>query len=127
MSKKALIITDGTETIKNITQGITEVLSGYDITSCTADEFDGTSLLCADVFFIGCENSGSPSFSYLEEMLKHINLAARKCGVFTVNESALSYLCQLVKDSEAKMGNPLHITDNNIDKALLKNWVMSIL
>jgi len=98
---KALIITDGTDSIKSIAKLIKESLKGIKTTVCSADKFEGTDLLAADVFFIGCQNPSPSSFSYLEEILAHINLAARKCGIFSDNSKVIKYLKGIVKDCEA--------------------------
>ena len=55
---------------------------------------------------MGCEKPNPDSFSYLADLLKHINLAGRPCGVFSPgSEKAAKYLAGLVKDSEAAL-NP---------------------
>ena len=126
MSYKALIITDGTDSIKNITQLISGELNGTMVKTCSAQDFTGEELLPVDVFFIGCENPSPSSFSYLEEMLNHINLASRKCGVFSVNFKTLKYLCNIVKDCEADLGAPLHVASKEINKSLLKKWINSV-
>jgi len=126
VDKKALIITDGTESISNIANMINEALSGFDAQVCSGEAFEGTSLLAADVFFIGCEKSSPESFSYLEDMLAHINLASRKCGVFTTEEKSLSYLCGIVESCEARLGAPLHAASKEIDKAALKKWAQKV-
>jgi len=127
VSKKALIITDGTISIQSIAQLIAGALSGFKVKICAASEFDGTDLLPAEVFFIGCENSAPPSFSYLEEMLSHINLASRKCGVFSVKEKPLKYLAKIIKDCEADTGEPLLAPDGKINKTSLNKWLKKTL
>ena len=127
MSKKALIITDGTEAIKKIALNISDALTGFTVKVCSADKFEGTDLLPADVFFLGCERNSPSSFSYIEEMFKHISLASRKCSVFSVNLKTINYLCALVKDCEASLGAPLHVVSKEIDKSALKKWADSII
>jgi len=127
VSYTALIITDGTDSIKNITRLISGELNDTKVKTCSAQDFTGAELLPADVFFIGCENPSPSSFSYLEEMLNHINLASRKCGVFSVNLKTLKYLCNIVKDCEADLGAPLHVASKEIDKTKLKKWINSII
>ena len=127
MSKIALIVTDETEQIKKIAMNISDSLTGFTVKVCSADKFEGTDILPADVFFLGCSQSSPSSFSYIEEMLKHINLASRKCAVFTVNLKTISYLCALVKDCEARLGAPLHVVSKEPDKSALHNWVKSVI
>ncbi|MCL2180042.1 MAG: hypothetical protein FWB83_02855 [Treponema sp.] len=122
----ALIITDGTELIGSIALRIEETLEGYKVKICSADNFAGNDLLPADIFFLGCENPSPSSFAYLEEMLAHINLASRKCGVFSVKEKSIKYLAGILKDSEADCGEPLLFKDGEIKKAALKKWLNSI-
>lgn len=126
MSKKALIITDGTESIKTIAGCICNALKDFNVKTCSAENFEGTDLLPVDVFFLGCEKPSPLSFSYLEDMLSHINLSSRKCGVFSVNEEPITYLCKIVEDCEAHLGSPLHITSEKIPESELEKWVSSI-
>ena len=127
MSRKALIVTDGTEAIKSIAQNISDSLTGLDVKVCSAEVFEGTDLLPADIFFVGCSDISPASFSYLEEMLKHINLSSRKCAVFTVNKNTIAYLCGIVKDCEASLGAPLHVISKEPDKSSLNKWVKSVI
>ncbi|MCL2442155.1 MAG: hypothetical protein FWD13_01665 [Treponema sp.] len=127
MSNTALIITDGTSSIENISRLISGELNGVKVKICSAKDFAGTDLLPADIFFIGCEFPSPSSFSYLEQMLKHINLASRKCGVFSVNFKTLKYLCNLVKDCEADLGAPLHVASKEINKTKLNKWINSVI
>jgi len=127
VSKKALIITDGTAKIENIAHCISSALSGYDVKTCSSAKFEGTDILPVDVFFIGCEKPSPSSFSYLQEMLSHINLASRKCAIFSVNEDALDYLRAIVKDCEATLGSALHAKSENYEKSALVDWVKKVL
>jgi len=126
VSKKVLIVTDGSESIKKIARDISDVLSGFNVKTCSADKFEGTDLLPVDVFFLGCEQSSPSSYSYLEDMLSHINLASRKCAVFSVKGNTLNYLCGIVKDCEADLGAPLHVVSKEINKTALKKWVNTV-
>ena len=119
--KKVLIVTDGTETIHLIAQSISKTMADYDVKLCSAGEFEGTDLLPAGMFFLGCEKPNPASFAYLEEMLKHINLASRKCGIFSVNKEALKYLESTVKDCEADLKSPLLVDVK--DTSALTNWL----
>jgi hypothetical protein len=125
--KKALVITDETEIMKSAAQAISNALAAFDVKTCTAETFAGTDLLPAAVFFIGCETPNPASFSYLEKLLSHINLASRKCGIFSTNEDALKYLAGAAKDSEAYLREPLLITNGKIDEAAIESWIKSIL
>jgi len=122
---KVLIVTDGTEAIHLIAKSIAETMADCDVKTCTADEFEGTSLLSAGMFFLGCENPKPASFAYLEEMLSHINLALRKCGIFSVNKDALEYLESIVKDCEAALLTPLLVSDAK-DVSNQLNWLKGI-
>jgi len=113
--KRALIVSDGTESINLIARSIENELASFDVKTCTAQEFEGTSLLAADVFFIGCEKPNPSSFDYLGKMLAHINLVAKKCGIFSTDKKALNYLDDLVKDSEASLEKLLLADHNNSD------------
>jgi len=127
VSKKALIISDGTAKIENIAHCISSALSGYEVKICSSVKFEGTDILPVDIFFLGCEKPSPSSFSYLQEMLSHINLASRKCAIFSVNEDALNYLRAIVKDCEASLGSPLFVKNIDYEKSALVNWVKKVL
>jgi len=133
--KRALIVSDGAESINLIVRSIANELGdhgsgnqgslNFDVKTFTAQEFDGTSLLAADIFFIGCEKPNPSSFDYLGRMLAHINLAARKCGIFSTDDNALNYLVDLVKDSEAEL-EKLLLSEHNTDGSEVKELVNKI-
>ena len=125
MSMNVLIITDGTEAIQSVAQLITGAMPDYKVNVCSAQNFKGTDLLPADVFFIGCEESKPASFVYLEKMLLHINLASRKCGIFSVKEKTISYLRKMIKDCDASPGEPLVAA--GIKKSEISKWIKGIL
>lgn len=127
MSKKALIITDGTQSIQSIAQLISGALTDFDVKICSADEFEGTDLLPAQAFFIGCEDASPSSFTYLEDMLSHINLASRKCGIFSVKDEPIKYLAKIIKDCEADTGEPLLTEEKKIAQPTVNKWVKQII
>jgi len=127
VSKKALIITDGTESINSLAEPIKNALAGFDVKIRKAEKFEGTDLLPADIFFIGCEKPSPSSFSYIEEMLSHINLASRKCGIFSVNQKALKYLGNILKDCEADLGETMLSTDGGYQRSDIDKWVKGII
>ena len=128
MSKKALIITDETASILLVSHLLEEELKGFTTTICSAEKFASTAeeLLASDVFFIGCDEPKPASFEYLEEMLSHINLASRKCSVFSVKENTLKYLSGILKDSEARLTEPF-LANGNVNKTSVKDWVKKVL
>ena len=104
--KTVLIITDGSAGIDELAGKIAAALEGSKVTMKAASDFMGNDILPADVFFLGCEKPRPTAFAYLADVLKHINLAGRPCGVFSSgSESAAKYLAGLVKDCEAVL-NP---------------------
>jgi enolase len=123
--KNVLIVTDGTEAIDSTAQSIKKTLKDFKVKICPAAEFAGTDLLPAGIFFLGCEKDRRDSFSHLAEILAHINLASRKCGVFSTNEETLKYLKNLVTDCEAVLGDPLLVTETNALN--LKKWLKRII
>jgi hypothetical protein len=125
--KKALIITDAAEIIQSPAKIISDTLTEFNVKICTAENFAGTDLLPADIFFLGCENPEHKSFAYLEDLFLHINLASRKCGIFSTNENALQYLRGIVKNSEADLGEPLLFTGNEEKKSIIENWLNKLL
>jgi hypothetical protein len=123
----ALIVIDDAESTWSMAQTVSAVLDDYETVLRRVDAFSGIDLLPADVFFLGCAESHPFGFIYLEDMFKHINLAGRRCGIFSVNDAALKYLSDMVKDSEAVMGKPFLASDSAIDSEMLQKWVRSIL
>jgi hypothetical protein len=122
----ALIITDGADSTTQTAKAISAVLEGCKTVVRSAEAFAGTDLLPARIFMLGCEKPNPPSFAYLEELLGHINLAGRRCGVFSADRKALKYLSGLVRDSEASMSEPLLTEDGTVKPAVLKKWFESI-
>jgi len=129
---KVLIITDGTETIQSIALNIQEALNAINSEKkttakiCPAHEFHGKELLPSELFLIGCETPSPSSFAWLEEMLSHINLASRKCGVFSVNTKTVNYLRSILKDSEAEIAEPFIAEKGAVKKADIKKWIKQI-
>ena len=122
--KNVLIITDGTESI-NLTAQTIKKLTKNEVKIISASDFTGTEILPVQVFFLGCENPNPQSFSYLADMLLHINLAGRKCGIFSVNSESLKYLENILKDCEAGLAEPLLVKD--IDDSNLQKWLKGII
>jgi len=92
-----------------------------------ADQFSGDNLLPAQTFFLGCEEPNPSSFYYIEDLLKHINLAGRSCGIFSSNAKALKYLSSLVHDSEAAVGETFLAKNGVADGKLLQKWIQDTL
>jgi len=127
VEKKALIITDGTESIQSAAKIIFDALTEFNVKTCTAVNFEGTDLLPADIFFLGSENPKHESFAYLEDLLSHINLASRKCGIFSTNENAIQYLRGILKDSDADLSELLLVMGNEEKKSIIENWLSKLL
>jgi len=125
--KKALIITDGTKTIRAAALYIKESLADYKVKICPAKKFTGTDLLAADIFFIGSKRAKPKSFAGLDEVLSHINLASRKCGIFSINEKALNYLRGILEACEANFKEPLLFQEEEIKKSAVNKWVNRLL
>ena len=122
--KTILIITDGTEKIAKTAKKIAANLKGNRILIKNACDFAGTDLLPAHILFIGCDEPSPPSFAYLDEMLQHINLAGRSCGIFSSSKKAANYLSNLLKDSEISLKTePLPIDDS----ADIPKWIARVI
>jgi hypothetical protein len=124
--KTVLVVTDEADSTKKIAESISAELDGFQTLIRPADSFAGTDLLPACVFFLGCEKPEPPSFAYIADMLKHINLAGRSCGIFSSGGEALKYLAGLIKDCEALAAGPFLAKDGIVDPAALKKWVRGI-
>ena len=124
-----LIVTDGDDSIDKIAQGIKNAASGFDVKLCHASEFEGTDLLRCSAFFLGCGAPKAPSFSYIQDMLSHINLASRKCGTFAYDKKASQYLADIIKDSEAFLKAPLVVDKSNESSfdEVTRNYVRTIM
>jgi len=124
---KALIIYDGSESLQslalNIKESLNSVSSGIKTTICQAKDFKGNELLPADIFFIGCETPSPSSFSWLEDFFSHINLASRKCGIFSVKTKTVNYLRNILKNSEADIAEPFIAENGEVKKAGIKKWL----
>ena len=120
---KALIITDGSETINSIANSIKDALKEVKVKIVDAKNFEGNEILPVDYFILGCEKPSPSSFAYLEELLSHINLVSRKCCIFSVNENSISYLKGIAADCEAEIKEPYLIEKGNFDKSKIKNWI----
>ena len=121
-----LIVIDGASSTVQIAETISSALGGYTVVLRQAESFAGTDLLPASAFILGCENPGPASFTYLEELLGHINLAGRRCGVFSAGNKALEYLAGLVRDSEAAPGEPLLAEGGVVEPGAVQKWLKTI-
>ena len=120
--RNVLIVTDGSPKTEKMAGEIAATLEGNKVMMKTASEFMGNDILPADAFFLGCEKPNPGSFAYLADLLKHINLAGRSCGVFSSgSEKAAKYLAGLVKDCEAAL-NPEPLFAG----AAVENWAQSV-
>jgi hypothetical protein len=123
--KDVLIVTDGAASTVEIAGRIAAELGDFKVLVRTALDFAGTDILPAAVFFLGCEEPDPPSFTYLAELLRHINLAGRSCGIFSPKSGkAAAYLAELLRDCEAVQGKPFVAMESAIS---LKEWVKGIL
>ena len=123
--KTVLIITDESGETAKMAGGIAAALKGNKVTVKSASEFMGNDILPAEAFFLGCEKPNPDSFSYLADLLKHINLAGRPCGVFSPgSEKVIKYLAGLVKDSEAAL-NPKPLLPGSAGS--VKTWANKII
>jgi hypothetical protein len=122
--KTVLIVTDGSAGVAKMAEEIAAALEGNKVSTKAVSGFKGNDILPADAFFLGCEKPRPAVFAYLDDLLKHINLAGRPCGVFSSgSESAAKYLAALVKDCEATL-DPQPLLAGG-DPAI-KNWAQSV-
>jgi len=122
--KNVLILTDGAPETEKMAAGIAGALKGSKVLAKTASEFAGNDILPADAFFLGCENPAPESFAYITDLLKHINLAGRSCGVFSPGtKKTAGYLAGLVKDCEAAL-NPELLAGTSSG---IKNWAQNVI
>ena len=131
-SKKALIITDGAPTTVRLAGIIAgningNPLFGYSAVIMNAENFNGNDLLPVQAFFLGCELPKPASFYYLEDLLMHINLSGRRCGIFSGDYKALKYLSGLIRSCEAATGDPLQVKNEGLSGDEIEIWLKNIL
>jgi len=123
--KKVFILSDGSESVQEMAEQIALLLKDSDVSVKKAAEFQGTDLLPADILFIGCEAPSPGTFSYIEDLFKHINLAGRYCGVFSSgSEPAIDYLKALLKDCDITV-NPEPLLNSQNTAVWVKKTVTS--
>ncbi|MDR1278476.1 MAG: hypothetical protein LBK02_06970 [Treponema sp.] len=123
--KNVLVVTDGAASTLELAEQMAGELKDCQVLVRMASDFAGTDILPVEAFFLGCEQPEPPSFAYLAELLQHINLAGRPCGVFSPgSEKAVKYLAGLVHNCEAAAGEPFVAADN---RAGLGQWLRTIL
>jgi hypothetical protein len=123
--KSVLIITDDTGTTENTANQIAAELVDYHVVIEPASKFAGNDILPAAAFFIGCESPNPPSFGYLTELLRHINLCGRPCGVFAPgSKPAVKYLKGLLHDCEAILAKEAYLGTGPAD---LRRWLKGII
>jgi hypothetical protein len=130
--RKMLIIADNSDVTKSVAKNIAAVFgtapfADWSAAVISAKDFSPTKLLAAHAFLLGCEKPESPDFLPLKDLLKHINLAGRPCGVFSPQLSAVKYLSGLVRDSEAALGEPLVVDKSPPASRKLQKWVGGII
>jgi len=124
VKKKVLIITDDAEATRKLALDIAAVIKNNEVIVKAASDFMGNDILPAEAFFLSCEKPGPDSFRQLEDVLKHINLAGRPCGVFTPgSEKAAKYLAGLVKDCEAALHPEYLFAGSGTD---IKAWAQNV-
>jgi hypothetical protein len=120
VEKTALIIIDGSDSIREMAESISGALSGVKTVIMAADEFDVTQLLAASVCFLGMESPNPPNFSFINKVFTHINLAGRPCGVFSHSKEAAAYMGKIIHDTEAALF-PAHFLGEGDVKAWTEN------
>ena len=120
-----LIITDGSEGVSGMASKIAAALKGSTVSVKVAHEFKGNDLLPAEAFFLGCEKPEPESFNYLTDLLKHINLAGRPCGVFSSGaQKTAKYLAGIVKDCDAVLNPAAFLAGQEADT---KSWAKNVI
>jgi hypothetical protein len=123
--KNILIVTDGMESTQKFAEKIATLRVGNRVVLITALDLAGTDVLPADVYFLGCEKPRPSSFAYLEELLRHINLVKRPCGIFSSqSKMAVKYLVGLVRDSEMALYPQPYFANEEMD---MDKWVEAVL
>ena len=123
--KNVLIVTDGSAETAKMAAAIAAALKGNKVINKTATDFKGNDILPAEVIFLGCDKPRPDSFEYLADLLKHINLAGRSCGIFSPgSDKTVKYLANLVKDCDVAL-NPEALTGSVKDTGAWAQKVFS--
>jgi hypothetical protein len=126
--KNVLILTDGSGSVRRMGEGIAGELRGEQVALVDGGDLSGTDILPAEFFFFGCEAPHPPSFAYLEQVLRHINLAGRGCGLFSPrSEEALRYLADLIVDAELALRGEPFLGEHRENREDLARWVRAII
>jgi hypothetical protein len=130
--RNILIIADNGAVTVGIAESIAAVFgaapfAGWSAKVISAKDFCPTMILPANAFFVGCERPEPVDFTLVEELFQHINLAGRPCGIFSTQANAVKYLSRLVRECEARLGEPLVVKDGGTDSRKLKKWVGGII
>jgi hypothetical protein len=127
--KRVLIVTDGADPTQKIAGQIAAELESCQVVMKAAAGFSGTDILPAEIIFLGCQNPDPPSFAYLADLLQHINLVGRPCGLFSPGSGkAAKYLTDLCRASElAIRAKPLVSKGGVVPSGVLRHWVESFL
>ncbi|GHU81320.1 hypothetical protein FACS189468_3630 [Spirochaetia bacterium] len=92
-----------------------------------SQDFSGADMLPADMYFFGAAEPHPVSFDYLEELLRHINLVGRPCGVFSSgSREALDYLSEMVRDSELALYPEPLLAGPSAKPAEITAWVAKV-
>ena len=122
--KNILIITDDNQTIQKMAKSIVDGLGDAGLLLVNAKDFSPTALMAADMVFLGCGEPNPASFAYLEEVLRHISLVGRPCGIFSSgSQKVLDYLRKITKDSELAVSPGPSDSDNS---AAIKSWITDL-
>jgi hypothetical protein len=123
--KNVLIITDDSEETAKIASRIAAALAGNHVSVKPVAEFKGNDILPADAFFLGCEKPKPDSFAYIEDLLTHINLAGRPCGIFSSgSKTTIEYLAGLLHDSEAALNPDPFLASSGTE---IRNWSQNVI
>jgi hypothetical protein len=122
--KRVLIVTDGADPVRKLADRIEKAMPKAFVTAKAAAEFIGSDILSAEICIFGCETPRPASFAHLEEVLLHINLVGRPCGLFSpLSSGAVQYLSGIVRDSELAVWEPSLVSPSGED---INRWVKSL-
>jgi hypothetical protein len=123
--KNIAIITDNAKDTLKMAEAVSDALKNHNVKQIYAGDFAGTDILRPGIIFLGCASPNPASFSYLAKVLKHINLAGRKGGIFAASKEAAAYLEDLVRDSDITLPCPSAFT-TGMDADQTKKWAKEI-
>jgi hypothetical protein len=127
VSKVLVLFEEGKPEIERVARAIGERLDEQGRGSAVkgASGVEISEILAADLYLLGADSSGPPSFAELARVFKGVNLAGRKVAFFGSSGAAVAWLRGLCADTEVAVAHSDLI--GRPEPAALAAWVKGVL